>query len=67
MERAATQAAEECATAVTGGKCSDDLIFLQLIIFFFSCRPGHIARECPEGEGGNSGRGGGAVCYRCDR
>ena len=30
-------------------------------------RPGHIARECPEGEGGSSGRGGGAVCYRCDR
>ena len=33
MERAATQAAEECATAVTGGKCSDDLIFLQMITF----------------------------------
>ena len=27
MERAATPAAEECATAVTGGKCSDDLDF----------------------------------------
>ena len=32
-------------------------------------RPGHIARECPEAEGGRGGGGGGGgnVCYRCDR
>ena len=36
----------------------------------FKSRPGHIARECPEAEGGRGGSGGGGggnVCYRCDR
>ena len=63
-EGAGVQVAEEevmatpCATAVTGSYSRRTEMTLM------DTRLGHFARECPEGDGGNSG---GGVCYRCDR